>query len=190
MTRGNLRVWGGSNVLRLLMDKLQIIERTIIGRNGVVCCLRMTALCPVIVSQISATSPTDRGLVDPVSCRLGMRNNSVRTTMQWRFLQLRRPHGRGGAETLKEPLITWDHCQVFDARSHDDLCATESPMSFPCCFDIGMCSILRSFATASSRWLETCKYKNVDFLHFLRSGSKDIDDFEISQQKRRMRGAH
>jgi hypothetical protein len=37
---------------------------------------------------------------------------------------------------------------------------------------------------------ETCKYKNVDFLHFLRSGSKDIDDFEISQQKRRMRGAH
>ena len=26
---------------------------------------------------------------------------------------------------------------------------------------------------------ETCKYKNVDFLDFLRSGSKDIDDFAI-----------
>ena len=24
---------------------------------------------------------------------------------------------------------------------------------------------------------ETCKYKNVDFLHFLRSGSKDIDEW-------------
>jgi hypothetical protein len=30
---------------------------------------------------------------------------------------------------------------------------------------------------------ETCKYKNVDFLHFLRSGSKDIDHFDISQRK-------
>jgi predicted RecB family nuclease len=29
---------------------------------------------------------------------------------------------------------------------------------------------------------ETCKYKNVDFLHFLRSGSKDIDDLHISQR--------
>ena len=37
---------------------------------------------------------------------------------------------------------------------------------------------------------ETCKYKNVDFLHFLRSGSKDIDDFEISQRRRRTQGAH
>jgi predicted RecB family nuclease len=27
---------------------------------------------------------------------------------------------------------------------------------------------------------ETCKYKNVDFLGFLRSGSKDVDDFAIS----------
>ena len=34
---------------------------------------------------------------------------------------------------------------------------------------------------------ETCKYKNVDFLHFLRSGSKDIDDFEISGRKQRLR---
>ena len=34
---------------------------------------------------------------------------------------------------------------------------------------------------------ETCKYKNVDFLDFLRSGSKDIDDFAISQNKRRRR---
>jgi predicted RecB family nuclease len=29
---------------------------------------------------------------------------------------------------------------------------------------------------------ETCKYKNVDFLNFLRSGSKDIDDFAIESQ--------
>ena len=29
---------------------------------------------------------------------------------------------------------------------------------------------------------ETCKYKNVDFLHFLRSGSKDIDDLHIGQR--------
>jgi len=31
---------------------------------------------------------------------------------------------------------------------------------------------------------ETCKYKNVNFLDFLRSGSKNIDDFAISQRKR------
>jgi hypothetical protein len=36
---------------------------------------------------------------------------------------------------------------------------------------------------------ETCKFKNVDFLHFLRSGSKNIDDFEISQRKRLIPGA-
>jgi predicted RecB family nuclease len=30
---------------------------------------------------------------------------------------------------------------------------------------------------------ETCKYKSVDFLDFLRSGSKDIDDFLISGRK-------
>jgi hypothetical protein len=29
---------------------------------------------------------------------------------------------------------------------------------------------------------ETCKYKNVDFLHFLRSNSKDIDLFDISRK--------
>jgi transposase-like protein len=29
---------------------------------------------------------------------------------------------------------------------------------------------------------ETCKYRNLDFLHFLRSGSKDIDEFEISRR--------
>ena len=28
---------------------------------------------------------------------------------------------------------------------------------------------------------ETCKYKNIDFLGFLRSGSKDVDDFAMSQ---------
>jgi predicted RecB family nuclease len=32
---------------------------------------------------------------------------------------------------------------------------------------------------------ETCKYKNVDFLDFLRSGSKDVVEFAISQSKRR-----
>lgn len=32
---------------------------------------------------------------------------------------------------------------------------------------------------------ETCKYKSVDFLDFLRSGSKNVDDFVISQPKRR-----
>ena len=32
----------------------------------------------------------------------------------------RRPHRRGGAETLKEPLITWDGCRLLDTRSHDD----------------------------------------------------------------------
>src|SRR6202048_3858774 len=37
--------------------KLQIIERTIIGRNGVVCCLRMTALRPVIVVRSSLQKP-------------------------------------------------------------------------------------------------------------------------------------
>ena len=37
---------------------------------------------------------------------------------------------------------------------------------------------------------ETCKCKNVDFLEFLRSGEKDIDDFANSQSERRLRGAH
>ena len=37
---------------------------------------------------------------------------------------------------------------------------------------------------------ETCKCKNVDFLDFLRSGSKDIDDLHISQRKRRVRRAN
>jgi hypothetical protein len=32
---------------------------------------------------------------------------------------------------------------------------------------------------------ETCKYKNVDFLEFLRSGSKNIDDFAQSNRRRR-----
>jgi hypothetical protein len=36
---------------------------------------------------------------------------------------------------------------------------------------------------------ETCKCKNVDFLDFLRSGSKDIDDFVISGSKQRSRRA-
>jgi hypothetical protein len=37
---------------------------------------------------------------------------------------------------------------------------------------------------------ETCKCKNVDFLDFLRSGSKDIDDFVITGSKQRLRSAN
>jgi hypothetical protein len=37
---------------------------------------------------------------------------------------------------------------------------------------------------------ETCKYKNVDFLGFLRSGTKDIDDFATNGWKQRVRGAY
>jgi len=37
---------------------------------------------------------------------------------------------------------------------------------------------------------ETCKCKNVNFLDFLRSGSKDINDFAISKMKRPMRSAN
>ena len=37
---------------------------------------------------------------------------------------------------------------------------------------------------------ETCKCKNVDFLDFLRSGSKDIDDFVILGSKQRPRAAN
>jgi hypothetical protein len=37
---------------------------------------------------------------------------------------------------------------------------------------------------------ETCKYKNVDFLDFLRSGSKDIDDFAIGRPKGRVQRAN
>ena len=37
---------------------------------------------------------------------------------------------------------------------------------------------------------ETCKYKNVDFLDFLRSGSKDIDDFVIRGSNQRLRRAN
>jgi hypothetical protein len=37
---------------------------------------------------------------------------------------------------------------------------------------------------------ETCKYKRVDFLDFLRSGSTNIDEFAISQRIRPLGGAH
>ena len=37
---------------------------------------------------------------------------------------------------------------------------------------------------------ETCKYKNVDFLDFLRSGSRDIDDFIAHGSERRPRKAN
>ncbi len=37
---------------------------------------------------------------------------------------------------------------------------------------------------------ETCKYKNVDFPDFLRSGSKDIDDFALGRPKRRVQRAN
>src|SRR5208283_5027931 len=33
---------------------------------------------------------------------------------------------------------------------------------------------------------ETCKYKNIDFLDYLRSGSKDVDDFAFRRPKRRV----
>jgi hypothetical protein len=35
---------------------------------------------------------------------------------------------------------------------------------------------------------ETCKYKNVDFLEFLRSGTKDIDYFATNGRKQPVRG--
>src|SRR5580704_18867463 len=62
LTRGNLRVCDGSN-FSSFEDKLQIINGTIIGRNGVVCCLRMTALRPVIVvrSSVQKPAPSARG---------------------------------------------------------------------------------------------------------------------------------
>ena len=37
---------------------------------------------------------------------------------------------------------------------------------------------------------ETCKYRNVDFLDFLRSGSKDIDDFGTNGRKHLVQGAN
>jgi len=37
---------------------------------------------------------------------------------------------------------------------------------------------------------ETCKYRNVDFLEFLRSGTKDIDDFATNGWKQRVRRAN
>jgi hypothetical protein len=37
---------------------------------------------------------------------------------------------------------------------------------------------------------ETCKYKSVDFLDFLRSDSKDVDDFLISGRKQRLLSAN
>ena len=37
---------------------------------------------------------------------------------------------------------------------------------------------------------ETCKYKSVEFLDFLRSGSTNIDEFAISQRIRNSRGVH
>ena len=37
---------------------------------------------------------------------------------------------------------------------------------------------------------ETCKYKNVDFLDFLRSGSKDIDGFASSRRRHLVRSTN
>jgi hypothetical protein len=37
---------------------------------------------------------------------------------------------------------------------------------------------------------ETCKYRNVDFLEFLRSGTKDIDDFATNGWKQSVRRAN
>ena len=112
------------------------------------CCLRMTALRPVIVVRSSVQKPAtsarrDSARIDrPAAvgivlapCRTPAaaaptgqartkmvgRSPTVLVRRQWkRFLPLRRPHRRGGAETWKEPLITWDGCRVLDTRSHDD----------------------------------------------------------------------
>jgi predicted RecB family nuclease len=37
---------------------------------------------------------------------------------------------------------------------------------------------------------ETCKYKNIDFLDFMRSGSKNIDEFVNDRGRQRLREAH
>ena len=37
---------------------------------------------------------------------------------------------------------------------------------------------------------ETCRFKNVDFLHFLRSGARDIDSFVTGPKRRRGRGVN
>jgi hypothetical protein len=37
---------------------------------------------------------------------------------------------------------------------------------------------------------QTCKCKNIDFLHFLRSGSKDIDDFMINGHRRHLQSTN
>src|SRR6202035_5997480 len=65
LTGGNLCVCGGSNFSSFDKTSSRSSNGTIIGRNGVVCCLRMTALRPVIVVRSSvqkpATIPCDHG---------------------------------------------------------------------------------------------------------------------------------
>jgi hypothetical protein len=36
---------------------------------------------------------------------------------------------------------------------------------------------------------ETCKFKGVEFLDFLRSGSRDVDEFVVNRRLKRVRGA-
>jgi hypothetical protein len=57
LTRGNLRVCSGSNFSSFDKTSSRSSNGTIIGRNGVVCCLRMTALRPVIVVPSSVQKP-------------------------------------------------------------------------------------------------------------------------------------
>jgi hypothetical protein len=57
LTRGNLRVCSGFNFSSFDKTSSRSSNGTIIGRNGVVCCLRMTALSPVIVVRSSVQKP-------------------------------------------------------------------------------------------------------------------------------------
>ena len=87
VTRGNLRVCDGLN-FSSFEDKLQIINGTIIGRNGVACCLRMTALRPVIVVRSSvqnpATIPCDQRLFQGLSTASSLRAPSGRNRFHCR----------------------------------------------------------------------------------------------------------
>ena len=60
-------------------------------------------------SRPSSNGPKRLGVAQPFWC-VGSGSGSCHSASA----------GRGGAETLKEPLITWDGCRVLDTRSHDD----------------------------------------------------------------------
>jgi hypothetical protein len=128
LTRGNLRVLGGSNFSNFI-DKLQIIERY--NHKTKRCCMvseddatssSRAIECPKAgnVRKMPDSARIDRGCC----CRLLHGARTIPTVAAcvgsgMRLLPLR-PHRRGGAETLKEPFITWERCRVLDTRSHDD----------------------------------------------------------------------